>query len=185
MFALFLILLLQTSVLCRPEVSAPLASRRSPTRTTASARLRNATRPPNGSVTIKSWYQTTLNWKQSLVQIQPAVNLSNTLPHRFLYQPKKTKTEHDKKAKKRKHDYGEEDEDEVRRVRQKLSKSGLHVALEILICSLHLRTSNPKRRPETKRDLRGRNPRKKRRRSGNGETRSSSPPEPAGAGTVS
>lgn len=127
----------------------------------------------------------TLNWKQSLVQIQPAVNLSNTLPLRFLYQPKKTKTEHDKKAKKRKHDHEEEDEDEVRRVRQKLSKSGLHVALEILICSLHLRTSNPKRRPETKRDLRGRNPRKKRRRSGNGETRSSSPQEPAGAGTVS
>lgn len=58
----------------------------------------------------------TLNWNQSLVQIQPAVNLSNTLPHRFLYKPKKTKTEHDKKAKKRKHDYEEEDEDEVRRL---------------------------------------------------------------------
>lgn len=50
------------------EVSALLASRRSPTRTTASARLRNTTRPPNGSVTIKNFYTSPKRPRQSMTR---------------------------------------------------------------------------------------------------------------------
>ena len=40
-------------------------------------------------------------------------NIINTFVYRFVYKPKKVKTEHDKKAKKRKHEYEDDEEDEV------------------------------------------------------------------------
>lgn len=80
--------------------------------------------------------------------------------YRFVYRPKKIKTEHDKKSKKRKHEYEEEEEEEDDND-EEVFMVGVFFGVYAFIFSMLegsflrsvlscFRTSNPRRRRKTK-----------------------------------